>query len=62
MQVIWHEKNQGAVPTMQAMIFLGTPMNKVGSLWQTELVKMSGAGADSDEKFGILYPVRGFVF
>ena len=25
MQMIRHEKNHGAVPAMQAMIFLGTP-------------------------------------
>jgi hypothetical protein len=25
-------------------------------------LKMSGAGADGDEKFGIFYPARGFVF
>jgi hypothetical protein len=43
-------------------ICFGTSQNEVGTFWQTELIKMFGAGADGDEKFGILYPVRGFVF
>jgi len=42
-------------------ICFGTSQNEVGTFWQTELVKMFGAGADSEEEFWILDPVGSVV-
>ena len=61
-QMIRHEKNQGAVPAMGEVVVFCALQDKRGRRGTAKLVLIAWAGADGDEKFGIFHPGRGFVF
>ena len=61
-QMIRHEKNQGAVPAMGEVVVFCTLQDERGYRGMAKLIEMPWAGADGDEKFGVLNPIGSFMF
>ena len=59
--MIWHEKNQGAVPAMGEVIVFCALQDERSYRGMAKLVLISWAGADSEEEFGVLDPVGSVV-
>jgi len=61
-QMIRHEKNQGAVPVVGEVVVFCALEDEWSACGMAKLIEMPWAGADGDEKFGVLNPIGGFVF
>ena len=61
-QMIRHEKNQGAVPAMGEVVVFCTLEDEWSACGMGKLMEMPWAGADGDEKFGVLNPIGNPMF
>ena len=59
--MIWHEKNQGAVPAMGEVVVFCAFQDECSYRDMAKLVLIAWAGAYCDEEFGVLDPVGSAV-
>jgi hypothetical protein len=60
-QMVRHEKNQGAVPAMGEVVIFCALQDERGCRRMAELVLTAWASAYCDEEFGVLDPVGSLV-
>ena len=61
-QMIRHERSQGAVPATVEVVVFCTLEDEWSACGMAKLIEMPWAGADGDEKFGILNPIGSPMF
>ena len=61
-QMIRHEKNQRAVPAMGEVVVFCILEDEWSACGMAKLIEMPWAGADGDEKFGVLNPIGSPMF